>query len=163
MHYSENIYMPTVDKEIIKHLNNVLRNKLATINQYFLHARMMKYMGFMKLADYEYKESIQQMKYADKLVERVLFIGGMPNLQELGKLNIGGTVEEILKFDLETEESATKDIKLAIETCKSKEDYTSVDILNSILENKEEHVLFIRSQLNLVDTIGLSKYLQTQV
>ncbi len=155
--------MPAVDKEIIKHLNNVLRNKLATINQYFLHARMMKYMGFMKLADYEYKESIQQMKYADKLVERVLFMGGMPNLQELGKLNIGGKVEEILEFDLKTEKLSAKDIKLAIETCKSKEDYDSLDILNCILENEEEHALFVRSQLNLIDSIGLSKYLQTQV
>lgn len=155
--------MTAGEKEIIKHLNNVLSNKLVAINQYFLHARMMKHMGFMKLADHEYKESIQQMKYADKLVERVLFIGGIPNLQELRKLNIGATVEEILKADLTTEKVAGEDIKLAINVCISKSDYTSVDMLNDILGSSEEHVSFIRSQLNLVDTIGLSKYLQTQV
>ena len=155
--------MTAGEKEIIKHLNNVLSNKLVAINQYFLHARMMKHMGFMKLADHEYKESIQQMKYADKLVERVLFIGGIPNLQELRKLNIGATVEEILKADLATEKFTGDDIKLAINMCISKSDYTSVDMLNDILGSSEEHVSFIRSQLNLVDTIGLSKYLQTQV
>jgi bacterioferritin len=150
------------DKEVIKHLNNALGHKLTAINQYFLHARMMKHMGFMELADYEYKESIQQMKYADKLVERVLFIGGIPNLQEIGKLNIGETVEEILKCDLKLEETVCSGIRSAIFMCESKGDGESSHILNSVIENAEEHIAFINKQLNLIDSINLPKYLQTE-
>lgn len=155
--------MAVVDKEIIKQLNNVIGGKLVAINQYFLHARMMKHMGFMKLADYEYKESIQQMKYADRLVERVLFLGGIPNLSELGKLNIGEAVDSILKCDLKLEETIIKDLKSAISSCEVKVDSVSTDILHRILENSEEHVLFIRTQFNLIDTMSLPQYLQTQV
>lgn len=155
--------MSAVDKEIIKHLNNVVSSKLTAINQYFLHARMVKHMGFMKLADYEYKESIQQMKYADRLVERVLFLGGVPNLQELGRLAIGESVDNILRCDLKLEETSIKAVKSALSVCETKNDSVSGGILSSILESSEEHVGFIRTQLNLIDTIGLPQYLQTQI
>ncbi|MEQ1790157.1 MAG: bacterioferritin [Rickettsiales bacterium] len=155
--------MQTADNKIIEHLNNVIGCELVAINQYFLHARMMKHMGFMKLADYEYKESIQQMKYADSLVERVLFLGGIPNLQDLGKLHIGEAVDSILECDLKLEEATIKSLKLTINLCESKPDPISLDILRRILENAEEHVSFIRTQINLIDTMGLSSYLQTQV
>lgn len=152
--------MDAVSSEIISHLNNVLSDKLASINSYFLHARMMKHMGFMKFADYEYKESIQQMKYADKLIERILSIGGVPDIQETGKIIIGNTVEEILRLDLEIEEHSYKRLMSAIGECNRQKDMATLDMLNSILESKEERMIFIGSQLNLVDTIGLPKYLQ---
>jgi bacterioferritin len=151
------------DNEIIKHLNIILKNELTAINQYFLHARMLKHMGFMKLADHEYKESIDEMKHADILVERVLFLKGLPNLQDLGKLMIGETVEEILKCDLKLEQKGHVDLKAAITCCESKEDYVSADMLHKILDSEEEHQLFITTQLKLIDTMGLSAYLQTQV
>ena len=151
------------DKEIIKHLNVILRNELTAINQYFLHARMLKHMGFMKLADYEYKESIDEMKHADMLVGRVLYLGGVPNLQDMGKLMIGENVPEILKSDLKLEEKGHVDLRAAIVLCEDKQDFASADILHSILASEEEHQLFIRTQLNLIDTMGLSAYLQTQV
>lgn len=152
--------MPAANKEILKHLNNVLRNKLAMIHQYFLHARIMKHMGHMKLADYEYKESIQQMKYADKLVEKVLLLNGIPDLQELDKVKIGGNVEEILKSDMQIVELSIKFINDAVDACKNKEDHNNVDILTNILENEKEHLSFINNQLNLVDSVGMPKYLQ---
>ena len=155
--------MPTADKETIKHLNIILKNELTAINQYFLHARMLKHMGLMKLADHEYKESIDEMKHADMLVDRILFLGGLPNLQDLGKLFIGETVDEILKCDLKLEDAANKDLKAAITVCEGKEDYASADILHRILENEEEHVLFLRTQLSLIDAMGLPAYLQTQI
>lgn len=151
------------DKDIIKHLNAILRNELTGINQYFLHARMLKHMGFMKLADFEYKESIDEMKHADLLVNRILFLGGVPNLQDLGKLSIGEDVKEILVSDLKLEELGKVALKAAITLCESKEDYTSADILHKILDSEDEHIQFIRIQLNLIDTMGLNAYLQTQV
>lgn len=155
--------MPSPDKETIKHLNLILKNELTAINQYFLHARMLKHMGFMKLADYEYKESIDEMRHADWLVERVLFLGGVPNLQDLGKLFIGEDVPEILKADLKLEEKGHHDLKNAITYLEGIEDYVSADILHKIMESEEEHQLFIRTQLNLIEAMGLSAYLQTQV
>lgn len=152
-----------MSKEIIQHLNTILKNELTAINQYFLHARMLKHMGFMKLADYEYKESIDEMKHADLLVDRILFLEGLPNLQILGKLSIGENVEEILGADLKLEEDGKKDLQAAIVTCESSQDFTSADILHKILESEEAHILFIRSQLNLIASMGLSSYLQTQV
>lgn len=154
---------PVVNNQVIQQLNIVLKNNLTAVNQYFLHARMMKHMGFMKLADYEYKESIQQMKYADRLVERILFLSGIPDMQEFGNLNIGKSVDGILKCNLELEEVSLRDLKSGIALCESKDDYASADILHNILESAEEHVQFIRTQLNLVDTIGLPQYLQTQI
>lgn len=151
------------DKDIIKHLNTILKNELTAINQYFLHARMLKHMGFMKLADQEYKESIDEMKHADMLVERILFLKGLPNLQDLGKIFIGETVEEILKCDLKLEQKANTDLKAAITLCESKADYASADILHRILESEEEHSLFIQTQLNLIATMGAVAYMQTQV
>lgn len=152
--------MPSDNSEIVNHLNNVLSDKLVSINRYFLHARMLKYMDFMELADYEYKESIQQMKYADKLIERILAIGGTPDLNEAGKIVIGKTAEEILRSNLAVEESSGKHLKLAIDTANSAKDKATLDLLNSILKSKEERALFINSQLNLIDIDGLPKYLQ---
>lgn len=151
------------NKEVIKHLNIVLRNELTAINQYFLHARMLKHMGFMKLADHEYKESIDEMRHADLLVERILFLGGVPNLQNLGKLMIGETVQEILECDLKLEDIAHVDVKNGITSCESREDYVSGDLLHKIQASEEEHILFLQTQLNLISTMGISAYLQTQV
>lgn len=151
------------DKEIVKHLNLILKNELTAINQYFLHARMLKHMGFMKLADQEYKESIDEMKHADMLIERVLFLGGLPNLQDLGKIFIGESVEEILKCDLKLEQKANADLKNAITACEAKEDYASADILHKILESEEEHTLFLQTQLSLIASLGATNYMQTQV
>jgi bacterioferritin len=155
--------MTSAQKEVIKHLNVILRNELTAINQYFLHARMLKHMGFMKLADQEYKESIDEMKHADMLVGRVLFLQGVPNLQDLGKLMVGETVPEILQCDLKLEEKGHADLKAAIAVCDEHKDYASSDLLQAILASEEEHQLFIRTQLNLIDTMGVSAYLQTQV
>lgn len=151
------------NKDVIKHLNAILKNELTSINQYFLHARMLKHMGFMKLADYEYKESLDEMRHADALVNRILFLNGVPNLQELGKLMIGEDVKEILNCDLKLEEAGKIHLKAAIAFCEDKRDYTSANILHCILDSEEEHISFIRAQLNLIDTMGLSTYLQTQV
>jgi len=153
----------SVNSEVVKHLNIILRNELTAINQYFLHARMLKHMGLMKLADHEYKESIEEMKHADMLVERVLFLKGVPNLQNLGKLFIGEDVKEILECDMKLEVKANIDLKAAITYCEANEDYASGDLLHRILENEEEHVLFIRTQLNLIASMGLPSYMQTQV
>jgi bacterioferritin len=151
------------DKEILKHLNIILKNELTAINQYFLHARMLKHMGFMKLADHEYKESIDEMKHADMLIERILFLKGLPNLQDLGKIFIGETVEEILKCDLKLENTANADLKAAITACEAKQDYASADILHDILESEEEHALFLTTQLSLIASLGAVAYMQTQV
>lgn len=156
--------MAATDKAtIIQHLNIILKNELTAINQYFLHARMLKHMGFMKLADYEYKESIDEMKHADMLVNRILFLEGLPNLQDLGKVYIGESVQEILKCDLKLEEMGHVDLTKAITFCEAKEDYVSADLLHKILDSEEDHQLFIRTQLNLIETMGVSAYLQTQV
>ncbi len=155
--------MSEVDAEILDGLNDVLSNQLTAINQYFLHARMMKHLGFMKLADNEYKESIQQMKYADRLVERILSLGGIPNLQELKKLKIGKTVHDILKCDLAVEEGMVGEIKSVAALCESRADVESAKILYGILENDNNHGSFIRAQLKQVDIMGLPQYLQTQV
>lgn len=153
----------TPPKEIIRHLNTILKNELTGINQYFLHARILKHQGFMKLADHEYKESIDEMRHADQLVERVLFLGGLPNLQDIGKLAIGENVEEILKGDLALEHTAHADLKAAITYSEAQEDYVTADLLHKIMESEEEHILFLQTQLNLIATMGLSSYLQTQV
>ena len=155
--------MTAAEKEIIAQLNIILRNELTAINQYFLHARMLKHMGFMKLADYEYKESIDEMKHADMLVVRVFYLKGIPNLQDLGKLMVGENVPEILACDLKLEEKAHADLKKAIAVCEEHKDYSSADLLQNILISEEEHQLFIRTQLSLIDSMGVSAYLQTQV
>lgn len=149
--------------EIITALNLVLKNELTGINQYFLHARMLKHWGIMKLADYEYKESIDEMRHADKVVERVLFLNGIPNLQDLGKLFIGETVEEILQCDLKLEQKAHTELRTAIALCDAKQDYVTSDMLQQIQKSEEDHIDYIQRQLSLIGAMGLSSYLQTQV
>ena len=151
------------DKKVISHLNKILGNELIAINQYFLHSRMYKDWGFKILADHEYHESIDEMKHADKLIERVLFLEGLPNLQSLGKLLIGENTKEILTFDLKLEMRAIPDLRDAIIYCESVRDYVSRDLLKDILESEEEHVEWLETQLNLIDNIGLENYLQKQI
>lgn len=150
------------DKKIIEMLNAALKNELTAINQYFLHSRMLKDWGVSKLAEYEYKESIEEMEHADWLIERVLFLGGLPNLQDLGKLRIGESVQEILECDMALEEDAIPLLRDAMELCEKKRDYVSRDIFGKILTNEEEHVDFIQTQFELIERIGIERYTMLQ-
>ncbi|MBR9805591.1 bacterioferritin [bacterium] len=151
------------DKTVIQHLNKILGNELIAINQYFLHSRMYKDWGFKALADYEYHESIDEMKHADSLVERILFLEGLPNLQDLGKLRIGENTAEMLQCDLDLELKAIPDLKAAIEYCESVGDYISRDLCRSILDSEEEHVDWLETQLNLIEQVGVKNYLQSMI
>ncbi|GAB3022612.1 bacterioferritin [Bowmanella dokdonensis] len=151
------------DKQLIKHLNTVLGNQLVAINQYFLHSRMFKDWGLKKLAERDYKESIREMKKADDIIERVLFLEGMPNLQDLGKLHIGEDTREILKCDLAIEHKFIPDLRKAIEYAESIQDYVSRDLLEEILEGQEEHLDWLETQLVLVDKLGMENYIQSQI
>lgn len=151
------------DKIVIQHLNTILGNELIAINQYFLHARMLQDWGLNKLGDHEYHESIDEMKHADALTKRILFLEGLPNLQDLGKLLIGENVREILECDLRLELKGIPDLKAAIAYCETVGDYGSRELLEDILESEEEHVDWLETQLGLIDRIGLENYQQSQI
>lgn len=149
------------DAKVIEYLNQALKNELTAINQYFLHSRMCKDWGLKELAEKEYEESIDEMKHADKLIERVLFLEGLPNLQDLGKLYIGEDAIEVLKCDLKLEMEAIPLLKEAIAHCESVSDYVSRGLLSSILDSEEEHVDWLETQLGLVDKLGEQNFLQS--
>ena len=148
--------------DVIKHLNGILKNELTAINQYFLHARMLKDWGYKRLADKIYEESIGEMKHADWIIDRILMLEGLPNLQDLGKLRIGENVEEILKCDLALEEDAIPLLRDAMEHCEKQRDYVSRDLFGKILHNEEEHVDYIETQFDLIARVGIENYITLQ-
>ena len=151
------------ERQVIAHLNAQLKNELTAINQYFLHSRMLRHQGYERLGKKEYNESIGEMKHADRLIERILVLGGLPNLQDLGKLSIGENVPEVLRADLGLENASQVAVKAAITDCEQLRDYVSREILEDILEDTEEHIDWIETQLELIDAVGLQNYLQAQM
>lgn len=148
------------DPKVIEHLNTQLTNELTAINQYFLHARTLRHWGVTKLGKHEYDESIEEMHHADWLIERILFLDGLPNVQRLDQIRVGETVEEILKSDLALEEKAMADLREGIAYCESVRDYVSRDLLRRILDNEEEHVDFLERQFDLIKLVGVERYIQ---
>jgi bacterioferritin len=151
------------DTKVIGYLNKTLKNELSAINQYFLHARMYKNWGFGKLNEHEYHESIDEMKHADRLIERILFLEGLPNVQDIGKLYIGQNVHEMLRCDLRLEMEAVPLLREAIAHCESVADYISRELLEDILESEEEHIDWLETQLQLYDKLGEQNYLQSMI
>jgi bacterioferritin len=151
------------DKQMIEMLNKILRNELTAINQYFLHAKILKHAGYQKLADKEYEESIDEMKHADALAERILYLGGLPNFQNLGKLKIGEDAKEMLQADFAMEKVAIADLKDSIHHAEETKDFGTVELLSGILVSEEEHYLWLEQQLRIMDDIGTQNYLQSQV
>jgi bacterioferritin len=150
-------------KDVITHLNAILKNELTAINQYFLHGRMLKNWGLNRLAKKEYEESIGEMKHADMIIERVLMLDGLPNLQDLGRIGIGQTVPEILTSDLAAETNNQAALKAAIQVCESERDFISREMLTEILDETEEHIDWLETQLALIERIGLAAYQQEQM
>ncbi|WP_010626567.1 bacterioferritin [Halomonas sp. KM-1] len=151
------------DAKVIEYLNKALGNELVAINQYFLHAKMYKDWGLKALAKWEYDESIDEMKHADKLIERILFLEGVPNLQDLGKLHIGENVREMLESDLKIEHEGRNDYIEAIAYCEQVKDYVSRDLFRHILADEEEHIDHIETELSLIDKVGIENYLLKQM
>ena len=151
------------DAKVIEFLNTVLGNELVAINQYFLHARMYKDWGLTELGDHEYHESIDEMKHADLLIERILFLEGLPNMQDLGKLMIGENTQEMLECDLKLEMIAHKDLKDAVAYSESVSDYVSRDLFQNIIESEEEHIDWLETQLVLIEKVGIQNYQQSKM
>ena len=150
------------DKQVIEHLNHILKNELTAINQYFLHSKIYKDWGITKLAEKEYEESIDEMKHADELIERILFLEGLPNLQSLGKLRIGENVNEMLQCDLDLEIDAISDLQSAVAYADEIRDYVSRELFNSILASEEGHVDWLETQLTSIEKMGVENFIQHQ-
>jgi len=150
------------DATVIEHLNRVLKNELTAINQYFLHSRMFRDWGLARLGEKEHEESIDEMKHADQVIERILFLEGLPNLQDLGKLRIGENVEEMLRCDLDLEMDAIPDLQAAIAYCEKVKDFVSRELFTSIMKSEEDHVDWLETQLGLIEKMGLENYVQHQ-
>ena len=155
--------MKAPDPQVIDHLNRVLKNELTAINQYFLHSRMYRDWGLGRLAEHEYQESVDEMKHADRLIERILFLDGLPNLQELGRLRIGENVAEMLRCDLELEMAAMPLLRECIAHAEQAADFVSRELFEDILTSEEEHVDWLETQLDLIDKVGSENYIQSQM
>ena len=151
------------DKKVIEYLNKILGNELIAINQYFLHSKMYRNWGFGELAEHEYHESIDEMKHADKLTDRILFLDGLPNYQHLGKLRVGENVKEMLQCDLDLERDALPVLKEGIAYCEKVQDYVTRELMVKILDSEEEHIDWLETQFGLINQIGLQNYLQSKM